>query len=135
MLKPTASKITKRKAYEEKKAARPADTTRTSSPPPQSQDPEEVTVTFTLKTYDPASGTSLKYETNKGAEVGRLIGNLGRLGRHMAALPELAEDPAGGEGASAPQADESGDVKMGGVPADPKAGAGAGGKKKKKGKK
>ncbi|KAA8618845.1 signal recognition particle srp9 subunit [Pyrenophora tritici-repentis] len=135
VLKPTPSKIAKRKAYEAKRASRPADTTRTSSPPPQSQDVEEVTVTFTLKTYDPASGTSLKYETTKGAEVGRLIGNLGRLGRHMAALPELAEESAAGEGASAPQADESGDVKMGGVPADPKAGTGTGGKKKKKGKK
>ncbi|RMZ71397.1 wd repeat [Pyrenophora seminiperda CCB06] len=135
VLKPTPAKIKKRKAYEEKKASKPVDTARASSPPPQSQDPEAVTVTFTLKTFDPASGACLKYETNKGAEVGRLIGNLGRLGRHMAALPELAEDPAGGEGASAPQADESGDVKMGGVPADPKAGAGTGGKKKKKGKK
>ncbi|CAA9959405.1 signal recognition particle srp9 protein [Pyrenophora teres f. maculata] len=137
VLKPTPCKIAKRKAYEAKRAPSPADTTRTSSPPPQPQDVDEVTVTFTLKTYDPASGTSLKYETNKGAEVGRLIGNLGRLGRHMAALPELAEESAGGEGASAsaPQADESGHVKMGGAPADPKAGTGTGGKKKKKGKK
>lgn len=54
----------------------------------------------------------------------------------MAALPETMEDlsmPAGGEGASTPQVDEGGDVKMGGVPA---AGTGGtGGKKKKKGKK
>ncbi|USP81858.1 hypothetical protein yc1106_09132 [Curvularia clavata] len=140
--KPTASKIKKRQKYEEKKASRPANTERASSPQPQSQDPEQVTATFTLKTYDPVSGTCLQYETNKGAEVGRLIGNLGRLGRHMAALPETTDDlsmPAGGEGASTPQVDESGDVKMGGTAADPKtsagAGAGAGGKKKKKGKK
>ena len=58
----------------------------------------------------------------------------------MAALPETTDDlsmPAGGESASTPQVDESGDVKMGGMAADPKtgAGAGAGGKKKKKGKK
>jgi hypothetical protein len=94
-------------------------------------------VFFTLKTYDPESGTCLQYETNKGAEVGRLIGNLGRLGRHMAALPETTEDlsmPAGGEGTSTPQVDEGGDTKMGGVPTDAKAGVGAGGKKKKKGK-
>ncbi|CAN9242691.1 unnamed protein product [Alternaria alternata] len=136
VLKPTSSKIKKRQKYDEKRAARPADTSRASSPPPQSQNPKEVTVFFTLKTYDPESGTCLQYETNKGAEVGRLIGNLGRLGRHMAALPETMEDlsmPAGGEGASTPQVDEGGDVKMGGVPA---AGTGgAGGKKKKKGKK
>ena len=64
-----------------------------------------------------------------------MIGNLGRLGRHMAALPETTEDlsmPAGAEGTSTPQVDESGDVKMGGTAG---AGAGAGGKKKKKGKK
>jgi hypothetical protein len=64
-----------------------------------------------------------------------LIGNLGRLGRHMAALPETTEDlsmPAGGEGTSTPQVDEGGDVKMGGVPTP---GAATGGKKKKKGKK
>ncbi|EOA87484.1 uncharacterized protein SETTUDRAFT_179207 [Exserohilum turcica Et28A] len=137
VLKPTASKIKKRQKYEEKKAARPVDTTRASSPPP-AQDPEEVTATFTLKTYDPESGTCLQYQTNKGAEVGRLIGNLGRLGRHMAALPETTEDlsmPAGGENTSTPQVDESGDVKMGGTAPEPKAGAGTGGKKKKKGKK
>jgi hypothetical protein len=44
-----------------------------------------------LKTYDPESGACLKYRTNKAAEVGRLIASLGRLGRHMAALPEVAE--------------------------------------------
>ncbi|CAG5180776.1 uncharacterized protein ALTATR162_LOCUS9403 [Alternaria atra] len=135
VLKPTASKIKKRQKYEEKRASRPAEPTRASSPPPQAQNPEEVTVFFTLKTYDPESGTCLQYETNKGAEVGRLIGNLGRLGRHMAALPETTDDlsmPAGGEGTSTPQVDEGGDVKMGGVST---AGAGTGGKKKKKGKK
>jgi hypothetical protein len=80
----------------------------------------------------------LQYETNKAAEVGRLIGNLGRLGRTMAALPEAIDDlsaPAGsGDGVSTPKIEDNGDVKMGGVPADPKAGAG-GAKKKKKGKK
>ncbi|KAF1831900.1 hypothetical protein BDW02DRAFT_555851 [Decorospora gaudefroyi] len=134
--KPAASKIKKRQKYEEKKASRPVNTTRPSSPPPQSQDAEEITVTFTLKTYDPASGTCLQYETNKGAEVGRLIGNLGRLGRHMAALPETTEDlsmPA--EGVSMPRPDENAHVKMGTTSSDNKAAAGTGGKKKKKGKK
>ncbi|KAL6704290.1 hypothetical protein ACN47E_008354 [Coniothyrium glycines] len=139
VLKPSASKIKKRQKYAERQTSKPADTARTSSPPPQSQNPEEVTVTFTLKTYDPESGTCLQYETNKGAEVGRLIGNLGRLGRHMAALPETAEDssvPAGADGISTPQLDEGGDVKMGGLPTESKPAAGnSGGKKKKKGKK
>lgn len=56
----------------------------------------------------------------------------------MAALPEMPEDlsaPIGGERVSTPALDESGDVNMGGVPADPKASANTVGKKKKKGKK
>ncbi|KAI8931856.1 hypothetical protein NX059_010762 [Plenodomus lindquistii] len=135
VLKPSASKIRKRKNFAEKHPPKATDAARAASPPPQSQNPEEVTVTFTLKTYDPESGTCLQYETNKGAEVGRLIGNLGRLGRHMAALPEVVEDlsAAAPERVSTPAIDEGGDAKMGGVPTDPK--AGAGGKKKKKGKK
>lgn len=44
-----------------------------------------------LKTYDPVSGTCLKYRTDKAAEVGRLIAALGTCGRVMAALPEKAE--------------------------------------------
>jgi len=141
VLKPNARKIKKQQKYLEKKAARPANSSRTSSPPPTAQNPDELKATFTLKTYDPESGTCLQYETNKAAEVGRLIGNLGRLGRHMAALPEVSEDPsapADGAGISTPKAEE--DIKMGGVPAEPKASApsgasGSGGKKKKKGKK
>lgn len=42
---------------------------------------------LTLKTYDPDSGVVLKFKTDRAAEVGRLINGLGRLGRHMAALP------------------------------------------------
>ena len=44
-----------------------------------------------LKTYDPESGVVLKFKTDRAADVGRLIAGLGRLGRHMAALPEKAE--------------------------------------------
>jgi hypothetical protein len=54
-------------------------------------EPQPSIATLTLKTYDPESGACLKYKTNKGWEVGRLIANLGRLGRHMAALPEVIE--------------------------------------------
>merc|ERR1712070_343753 len=40
-----------------------------------------------LKTYCPESGVVLKFKTDRQADVGRLINGLGRLGRHMAALP------------------------------------------------
>lgn len=40
------------------------------------------------------SGTTLKYKTDKAAEVGRLIAAMGTLGREMAALPELKQDVA-----------------------------------------
>ncbi|KAF2794278.1 hypothetical protein K505DRAFT_242490 [Melanomma pulvis-pyrius CBS 109.77] len=133
VLKPTPSKVLKRQKYASKHAAKSASST--GSPAPQSQNPDEPTATFILKTYDPVSGTCLQYETTKGAEVGRLIGSLGRLGRHMAALPEVAEDlsaPADIAGISTPTVEK--DVKTGAPVAEQKAGGG-GGKKKKKGKK
>lgn len=112
------------------------DPSRASSEPAPAQNPEEPTSTFTLKTYDPDSGTCLQYETAKGAEVGRLIGSLGRLARHMAALPETVEDlsaPADAAGISTPKVEE--DIRLGGPSTEAKAGGGGGGKKKKKGKK
>ncbi|CAL3969257.1 hypothetical protein PZA11_006149 [Diplocarpon coronariae] len=57
--------------------------------PSTTTDPAAPRATLTLKTYDPVSGTTLKYETNKAAEVSRLIQILGRLARPMAGLPEL----------------------------------------------
>ena len=38
----------------------------------------------------------MKFKTDRAADVGRLIGGLGRLGRHMAALPQKTEGTAGG---------------------------------------
>lgn len=133
VLKPTASKVKKRQNYLDKKAARlPTESTRSSSPPPAPQNPDEPTATFTLKTYDPESGTCLQYETAKAAEVGRLISSLGRLGRHMAALPELAEDPSSADagGVLTPKVEE--DAKTSTAQPEQKAGAA---KRKKKGKK
>ncbi|GAB7344332.1 hypothetical protein MBLNU457_2197t1 [Dothideomycetes sp. NU457] len=89
-----------------------------------------------LKTYDPESGVTLKYRTDKAAEVGRLIASLGRLGRHMAALPAITEDIAmtdaqpaekDTDGTSTPRPDTAKDKAQGG-----QASAGGGGKKKKK---
>jgi hypothetical protein len=131
VLKPIPSKIKKRQNYLEKRAAKATDSTAASSE--NTTAPEEPVASFTLKTYDPVSGTCLQYETNKAAEVGRLIGSLGRLGRHMAALPEIKEDlsvPAEG-GVATPTLEQ--DVQMSDAPAQ-KTGGG-GGKKKKKGKK
>ncbi|SMQ47917.1 unnamed protein product [Zymoseptoria tritici ST99CH_3D7] len=53
--------------------------------------PRVPRATLTLKTYDPESGVVLKFKTDRAAEVGRLIGSLGRVGRYMAALPEKEE--------------------------------------------
>lgn len=132
VLKPTPSKIKKRQKYLEKRAAK--NTESTTTPASESTTaPEEPVASFTLKTYDPVSGTCLQYETNKAAEVGRLIGSLGRLGRHMAALPEVTEDlsaPAEG-GIATPTLEQ--DVQMSDAPAQKT--VGGGGKKKKKGKK
>jgi hypothetical protein len=100
-----------------------------------------------LKTYDPVSGVCLKYETNKAAEVGRLIATLGRLGKHQAAIKEVMNDladPASRGGIETPEVgeaavDKGGDVQMADVgkilEAKTGAAAGGGGKKKKKGKK
>ena len=57
------------------------------------------------KTYDPVSGTCLKYRTDKAADVGRLIAALGTCGQVMAALPEkekeMEKEEEGGEGVGA----------------------------------
>jgi hypothetical protein len=85
-----------------------------------------------MKTYDPESGVVLKYRTTKAAEVSRLFqSSLGRLGRGMAAMPEppveeaMPDAPLAGaaaEGTSTPTGSAGQQI-------------GAGGKKKKKGKK
>ncbi|KEQ78208.1 hypothetical protein M436DRAFT_69325 [Aureobasidium namibiae CBS 147.97] len=54
--------------------------------------PAQPIAQLELKTFDPVSGTTLKYRTDKAAEVGRLIAAMGSLGREMAALPEVKGD-------------------------------------------
>ncbi|KAF2873854.1 signal recognition particle 9 kDa protein-domain-containing protein [Massariosphaeria phaeospora] len=136
--KPTPSKIKKRERYAAKQADKPKPEAASEAPDSTTPAADELTASFTLKTYEPASGACLKYETNKAAEVGRLIGNLSRLGRHMAAIPGATEDlsaPAEPMDISTPIGE--GDVKMVDAAATDKAsgGGGGGGKKKKKGKK
>ncbi|KAI4846956.1 hypothetical protein E4T44_04779 [Aureobasidium sp. EXF-8845] len=85
-----------------------------------------------LKTFDPVSGTTLKYRTDKAAEVGRLIAAMGSLGREMAALPEVKEDVVMGDAA---QETESADVQTQVQPQQTQSQQSTAGKKKKKGKK
>ncbi|KAJ9637807.1 hypothetical protein H2199_007301 [Coniosporium tulheliwenetii] len=94
---PTSASATARR--KRKAQARASDTTAdanasdtaTSAPPQPSAQPTGPRATLTLKTYDPESGVCLKYQTTKAAEVGRLVASLGKLGRGMAGLAELAE--------------------------------------------
>ncbi|KAH0345988.1 hypothetical protein KCU81_g4013, partial [Aureobasidium melanogenum] len=72
-------------------STKPASTTDASTTP---SEPKQPIALLELKTYDPVSGTTLKYKTDKAAEVGRLIAAMGTLGREMAALPELKQDVA-----------------------------------------
>ncbi|MCJ1393199.1 hypothetical protein MMC18_006071 [Xylographa bjoerkii] len=58
-----------------------ATTNPAEAPPPPSR------AYIILKTYDPVSGTCLKYRTDKGAEIGRLVAGLGKCARTMAAMP------------------------------------------------
>ncbi|KFZ12635.1 hypothetical protein V501_04108 [Pseudogymnoascus sp. VKM F-4519 (FW-2642)] len=117
--RPTTSRITTK--YTVKPSTR-RPTAETAAPAP---------VAFlTLKTYDPASGTTLKYRTDKAAEVGRLVLSLSRLGREMAGLPELKEEDV--------KMEEAGEAVAGAAaPVPEKAGAQPGGAKKgkKKGRK
>ncbi|CAD0012914.1 unnamed protein product [Aureobasidium pullulans] len=95
----------------------------------------QPTAYLELKTYDPISGTTLKYKTDKAAEVGRLVAAMGSLGREMAALPEMKQD------ITMTDADETPVVEPAATPATATAQQqqqqqqSTGGKKKKKGKK
>ncbi|KAJ2906756.1 hypothetical protein MKZ38_010747 [Zalerion maritima] len=121
-----------------------------STPEPSSTAASKVTKRSTaprasieLKTYDPVSGTALKYRTTKAAEVSRLILALGTLGRDMAALPKEEEqegedtamveapDAAGEDG----EKDAVGKGGKGEAPKESGSAPGGGKKKKKKGKK
>ena len=153
---PQPTKKNKKKNKKPKNSKTPLDST-PSSPPPkvESSEPQGPSqhprALLTLKTYDPVSGTCLKYKTDKAAEVGRLVTSLGRCGRVMAALPvreetenneKLAEetegvaavktedtrDPTNKGKSKGGQAQGKGGEKGGG-------GGGGGGGKKKKGKK
>ncbi|QDS77314.1 hypothetical protein FKW77_004682 [Venturia effusa] len=130
---PSKARSRKRKARDDE--AEPS-TEAAADTPPEAQ---PSIATLTVKSYDPVSGVCLRYKTSRGWEVGRLVANLGRLGRHMAALPEVVEDTTASD--TLKKEDNTGSRPHTPVPdgsrppTDAKAGQGGGGKKKKKGKK
>ncbi|KAI8660663.1 SRP9-21 domain-containing protein [Fusarium keratoplasticum] len=104
--------------------SRPDDAAATAKPPRGS---------LVLKTYDPVSGVALKYRTTKAAEVSRLVhASLGRLGRSMAAVPDVPEVAMADAGE-----EEQKEQQQAATSQQPPAAqsGGGGGKKKKKGKK
>jgi hypothetical protein len=72
-------------------STKPTTTTTTTDAPTESKLAQQPIAYLELKTYDPISGTTLKYKTDKAAEVGRLVAAMGSLGREMAALPEIKQ--------------------------------------------
>ncbi|THY92165.1 hypothetical protein D6C95_06169 [Aureobasidium pullulans] len=73
-------------------STKPTTTTTTdasTTTPTESKLAQQPIAYLELKTYDPISGTTLKYKTDKAAEVGRLVAAMGSLGQEMAALPEV----------------------------------------------
>jgi len=76
--------------YANKKRKRPAADTAEDGKA-EEEAPRVPRATLEVKAYDPESGVTLKFKTEKSADVGRLIAGLGRIGRQMAALPEKAE--------------------------------------------
>ncbi|TIA33606.1 hypothetical protein D6C78_07424 [Aureobasidium pullulans] len=117
-------------------STKPTTTTTTdasTTTPTESKLAQQPIAYLELKTYDPISGTTLKYKTDKAAEVGRLVAAMGSLGREMAALPEIKQD------ITMPDADETPVVEAAATPAtaqqQQQQQQSTGGKKKKKGKK
>ncbi|OQE27398.1 hypothetical protein PENSTE_c004G06916 [Penicillium steckii] len=96
--------------------------------PPSTEPPTAPIASLTLKTFNPESGITIQYRTNKLQEVGRLMTGLGKLaaGADVASL-----------GLSAPGVAGAADVEMTDAPAEgtPAPVPAAKGKKKKGGKK
>ncbi|KAI9742096.1 MAG: hypothetical protein M1834_000486 [Cirrosporium novae-zelandiae] len=94
---PTTTRITTKYNVEHPSKAPPSKKLKTksgevSTPSSDPAQPVAAKGSLTLKTFDPKSGICLKYKTDKGAEVGRLMASLGRLGRTMAGLPEMEDN-------------------------------------------
>ncbi|PYH73133.1 SRP9/SRP21 family protein [Aspergillus vadensis CBS 113365] len=122
-------------------STKPSSTTQSQQPTSTEEtEPKPRIAVLELKTYHPGSGICLKYRTNKGAEVGRLITSLGKL----AAGADVEGLGLGNNPAAASAGGAAGDVEMGDAPAAAEGqtvagegansgAAGKGGKGKKKG--
>ncbi|CEJ58609.1 hypothetical protein PMG11_07261 [Penicillium brasilianum] len=86
----------KRSKSQAKKAATTSPDTQPASTQPQATGPIAA---LTLKTYNPTTGIVLQYQTNKIAEVSRLITSLGKLaaGADVASLGLSGAGGAGGD--------------------------------------
>ncbi|KAF3910878.1 hypothetical protein ABW20_dc0106884 [Dactylellina cionopaga] len=71
------------------KKPRPKATNETSTAAPTEEKPKGPRGKLTLKTYDPISGSLIKFRTDKISDVGRMVAGLHRLGRSMAGLKDI----------------------------------------------
>ncbi|KKK23739.1 hypothetical protein P175DRAFT_0554749 [Aspergillus ochraceoroseus IBT 24754] len=123
----------------------PSTRTQQSHPPPS--DPQaggpptstQSNATLTLKTFNPEAGICLKYQTNKAAEVGRLITSLGKLaaGADVSVLGGSSAAVAVGGGGAAGDVEmvDAGEEGVATATATTTTAAGKGGKSKKKSEK
>ncbi|KAH7037953.1 signal recognition particle 9 kDa protein-domain-containing protein [Microdochium trichocladiopsis] len=150
--RPTTTRITTKYSIAKPKPRKSSSSSATTAA--TTTTPKPPRGNLTVKTFDPVSGTTLKYRTTKAAEVGRLVLCLGRLGTRMTGLPGDSADvevvvpgAAAGGAAGEDVVMADGSAAVGGGAETPaasaavaaptgEAGKAAGGKgKKKKGKK
>ncbi|KAI1393427.1 signal recognition particle 9 kDa protein-domain-containing protein [Hypoxylon trugodes] len=128
--RPTTTRITTKYHISKPKPRKPKKSTTSDAPSTTTTTTPATTAprgSLTLKTYDPHSGTCLKYRTTKAAEVSRLILSLGKpLGNRMAALP-LPEGEVDEVMVDAAVAAEEGKKEEAPTPAPTPAATGAGG--------
>jgi Signal recognition particle 9 kDa protein (SRP9) len=95
---PTTTRITTKYSLPKKRKSKPVREGSTEQPDASSEaaeirkptrEQQSPAATLTFKTFETTAGICLKYETNKSAEVGRLMTGLGRL-----ANGEVVEEPS-----------------------------------------
>jgi Signal recognition particle 9 kDa protein (SRP9) len=141
---PTTTRITTKYSLPQKKKtepvregseAQPATSSHAAESRKVTREQQPPAATLTFKTFETTAGICLKYETNKSAEVGRLMTGLGRL-----AKGEMIEEPIvtiSGAEAKESNAEHSTEIDIQAPKPEkvPEAAGGGGKAKKKKGKK